>query len=148
MSVQTKRAYEPPSPNDGYRVLVDRLWPRGCRKEDLLLDAWLKDLGPSDDLRTWFAHDPERWQEFQQRYRQELRAKDRQTLLHDLARRASGGMLTLVYAAKDSTHSNAAVLKPMIERMSTGPGRYRRTTRPAVRRRAWGSGIPPASRSG
>ncbi len=118
MSVQIKRAYEPAARGDGYRVLVDRLWPRGRRKEDLQLDMWLKDLGPSDDLRTWFGHDPERWSEFRRRYRQELRAKRRQEMLHDLATHAERGRLTLVFAAKDSAHSNAAVLKAIIDNKS------------------------------
>ncbi|HZP56868.1 MAG TPA: DUF488 family protein [Dehalococcoidia bacterium] len=118
MSVRIKRAYDPPARGDGYRVLVDRLWPRGLRKDDLRLDAWLKDLGPSNGLRTWFAHDPDRWPEFQRRYRQELRAKERQDVLRDLAARAGRGTITLVFAAKDAPHSNAAVLQPLIERMS------------------------------
>jgi uncharacterized protein YeaO (DUF488 family) len=118
MSVQIKRAYEPPAPDDGYRVLVDRLWPRGRRREDLRLDAWLKELGPSDDLRTWFGHDPDRWPEFQRRYRRQLRANVRHQMVRDLAKRAQHRRLTLVYGTKDSAHSNAAVLKAMIENMS------------------------------
>jgi uncharacterized protein YeaO (DUF488 family) len=118
MSVQIKRAYEPPAPDDGYRVLVDRLWPRGQRREDLRLDAWLKELGPSDDLRTWFGHDPDKWPEFRRRYRRQLRANARHQMVRDLAKRARRRRLTLVYGAKDSAHSNAAVLKAMIENMS------------------------------
>jgi len=115
MSVQMKRAYEEPAGDDGYRVLVDRLWPRGRRKEDLKLDAWPKELAPSTGLRTWFGHDPERWPEFRRRYRRELRGDAATRLLGDLVKRARRGRLTLVYAAKDSAHNDAAVLKAIIE---------------------------------
>lgn len=117
MSVRIKRAYEAPSARDGYRVLIDRLWPRGRRKEDLRLDAWLKDLAPSRELRTWFDHDPERWREFRARYRRELRGETAQELLRDLARRARRGTVTLVFAAKDVEHNDAVVLREIVERM-------------------------------
>ena len=116
MSVRIKRAYEAPSAADGYRVLIDRLWPRGRRKQDLQLDAWLKDLAPSSELRTWFGHDPSRWTEFQRKYRRELRRESSQEALRDLARRAKRGRVTLVFAAKDVEHNDAVALKAIIER--------------------------------
>jgi uncharacterized protein YeaO (DUF488 family) len=117
MSIEVKRAYDEPSRADGYRVLVDRLWPRGKRKEDLKLDAWLKEVAPSTELRKWFAHDPERWKEFQSRYRAEMRAPAARDALHDLAARARRGAVTLVYGARDREHNEALVLKAMITRM-------------------------------
>jgi uncharacterized protein YeaO (DUF488 family) len=113
--VHLKRAYEPPDPSDGYRVLVDRLWPRGERKEALALDEWLKDLAPSDELRRWFGHDPARWDEFRTRYRAELKAPENRAALADLAARARAGRLTLVYGAKDEEHNNAVVLREILE---------------------------------
>ncbi len=116
MPVRIKRAYEAPSDDDGYRVLVDRLWPRGRRKADLQLDAWLKDLAPSADLRVWFGHDPARWKEFGARYRRELRGETAQALLSDLARRSRRGTVTLVFGAKDAEHNDAVALKAIIDR--------------------------------
>jgi uncharacterized protein YeaO (DUF488 family) len=113
MTVQVKRAYEPPESGDGYRVLVDRLWPRGLSKEAARLDAWLKELAPSSELRKWYAHDLERWDEFQERYRQEL--EDRQAALEELAARANEGRVTLVFAARDTEHNSAAVLRDYLE---------------------------------
>ena len=110
IGLRVKHAHEPPSPNDGYRVLVDRLWPRGHRKEDLQLDAWEKDLAPSDALRRWFGHDADRWSEFVRRYREELSASHADARLEDLAQRASIGPVTLVYAAQDPAHNHALVL--------------------------------------
>ena len=119
MEVRIKRAYEAPAATDGDRILVDRLWPRGRRKADLRLDAWLKDVAPSGELRIWFGHDPARWVEFKRRYRRELRASTKRALLHGLAARARQGTLTLVYGAKDTEHNEAVVLKSIIERMRT-----------------------------
>lgn len=110
IGLRVKRAHEPPAANDGYRVLVDRIWPRGTRKEGLALDAWVKALAPSDDLRRWFGHDAERWGEFVRRYREELLAPEAEAILDDLARRASLGPVTLVYAAQDPAHNHALVL--------------------------------------
>lgn len=118
MPVQTKRAYDPPEPEDGYRVLVDRLWPRGISKDRLKADAWLRDVAPSDELRRWFAHDPDRWSEFRKRYRQELRGARQQEVLRDLAERAATSTLTLVYGARDDQHNNALVAKEVIEEMA------------------------------
>lgn len=113
--IRVKRAYEPPTRSDGFRVLVDRLWPRGISREALAIDAWHKEIAPSDGLRRWFGHDPGRWAEFVRRYRVELRTPAA-AVLDDLARRAKEGALTLVYAARDQEHNNAVVLRDEIVR--------------------------------
>ena len=106
--VRIKRAYEPPSPHDGTRVLVDRLWPRGVKKTDAGISQWMKEIAPSNELRKWFGHAPERWQEFRRRYNVELTAKrELMSQLRDLARK---GPLTLVYSAHDEVHNQAVVL--------------------------------------
>lgn len=110
-----RRAYDDPTHNDGYRVLVDRIWPRGVSKDDLELDAWEKDLAPSDDLRKWFDHDPERWDEFQVRYRDELDADAASKILDRLVDRIESGRITLVYGAKDEEHNQAVVLRDVLE---------------------------------
>lgn len=115
MAIQLKRAYDPPLETDGERLLVDRLWPRGLRKDAAQLSAWLKYLAPSEDLRRWFGHDPSRWQEFQERYQAELRAPEKETLIRELAQKACQGEVTLVFAAHDMDHNNAVVLKRAIE---------------------------------
>lgn len=109
--VRLKRAYDAAAPGDGFRVLVDRLWPRGVRKEALPLDLWAKDLAPSPGLRTWFGHEPERFPEFARRYLAELEAPAARALLEELARRARAGTVTLVYAARDDEHNGAVVLR-------------------------------------
>ncbi|HEX4517991.1 MAG TPA: DUF488 family protein [Gaiellaceae bacterium] len=114
LSVRTKRAYESPSADDGYRVLIDRLWPRGVAKTRASIDEWAHELAPSDELRRWFAHRPERFDEFKRRYTDELRAHA--DGVSSLRRRARTGTLTLVYAARDTEHSNAAVLAPIVRR--------------------------------
>lgn len=108
--IRLKRAYEPAAPEDGYRVLVERLWPRGLRKTDAHLDDWLKDVAPSDALRRWFGHEPSRFAEFRDRYRRELHAEPARTAFADLARRAARQTITLVFAARDEQHNNAVVL--------------------------------------
>lgn len=113
--VRIKRAYEEPAGSDGFRVLVDRLWPRGVKKERLRLDLWAKDLAPSSELRRWFGHEPERFREFAARYHAELRAGPARALLADLARRAAHGTVTLVYGARDEQHNGAVVLRDVIE---------------------------------
>ncbi len=113
--VRIKRAYEQPARADGYRVLVDRLWPRGVRKEALRLDLWAKDLAPTPALRTWFGHDPDRFPEFARRYHGELRAPAARALLADLTRRAAHGTVTLVYGARDEAHNGAVVLRDAID---------------------------------
>ena len=113
MNVMLKRAYEPPSKDDGERILVDRLWPRGVAKVKAPIGLWLKDVAPSTELRQWFGHDPEKWPEFKKRYRTELKNNPAWSELKSLARQ---GDLTLVYAAKDQLHNEAVVLKQLLER--------------------------------
>ncbi len=122
MDLRIKRAYEEAAADDGYRVLVDRLWPRGIRKEALIIDAWAKDLAPSADLRKWFQHDPDRWAEFRRRYRAELQHEPARSLLADLKQRARSGTVTLVFGARDATHSNAEALLEMLREASSGAG--------------------------
>ena len=113
-NVRLKRAYARPELEDGTRILVDRLWPRGIARADAALDAWMKDIAPSTALRHWFAHDPERWQTFRARYAEELRAHgDR---LDQLRARARGGTLTLVYSARDEGHNQAVALRGVLLR--------------------------------
>jgi uncharacterized protein YeaO (DUF488 family) len=117
--VRMKRVYEPPGPDDGYRVLVERLWPRGVSKENAHLDAWAKELAPSDELRRWYGHDPARWEAFRARYRRELDEPARRDQLDRLVERAAAGTVTLVYASRAGEISNAAVLRDLIaERLS------------------------------
>jgi len=108
MRIAIKRAYEQPSPDDGFRILVDRLWPRGLSKKDAHIDLWLKDIAPSAELRKWFAHDPAKWAEFQRRYRAELKRK--QQLLDTIKTQARKTRVTLIYGAKDKEHNDAVVL--------------------------------------
>ena len=114
MPVQVKRVFDGPTTTDGYRVLVDRLWPRGVSRRAAALDGWLKVLAPSDELRHWFAHDPAKWGEFTRRYREELAAPALAVASADLKLRARAGMVTLVYAAADTTHNNAVVLRDFL----------------------------------
>jgi len=114
MDVRLKRAYEQPSPSDGYRVLIDRLWPRGVSKTEARLDDWVRELAPSAELRRWFGHDPKRFAEFRRRYVMELRRKRRQ--LAELRRHAKSGRLTLVYSAHDIEHNDAVVLAEILRR--------------------------------
>ncbi|MBX3209320.1 MAG: DUF488 family protein [Labilithrix sp.] len=123
--LRIKRIYEPPSPTDGERVLVDRLWPRGVKKEDARLDAWLAELAPSDALRRWFGHEPRRFAEFRRRYLRELERSPSRALVEELARRAARGRVTLLYAAKDEEHNNAVVLAAAIARVGERPPRIR-----------------------
>lgn len=113
MKVQIKRAYDDPAEGDGYRVLVDRLWPRGIKKEVLAVDEWCKDVAPSTELRTWFDHGPAKFDEFSQRYQAELSESSAGQEL--LARAAEAGRLTLVYAAKDPEINHAKVLKGYLQ---------------------------------
>lgn len=108
-----KRVYEKPEQSDGFRILVDRLWPRGISKRRARLDDWQPSLAPSAELRKWFGHDPDRWNEFRQRYRAELTQK--RALIHSVRDRSLDGRVTLLYAAKDPTHNHALVLKQFIE---------------------------------
>ncbi len=111
--IKLKRAYEEPESGDGTRVLVERLWPRGVKKENLKLDAWAKDVAPSDALRRWFAHDPAKWDEFRKRYFAELDA--RPDAVSEIAKQARRGTLTLVYSAHDTEHNNAVALKDYLQ---------------------------------
>src|SRR5690349_18766305 len=110
--IQIKRVYEPPEPSDGFRVLVDRLWPRGIAKERAALDLWMKGVAPSTELRRWFGHDPKRWTEFQKRYRAEL--KEHASDLAELRSKARKGTVTLLFGARDVEHNEAVVLKRLL----------------------------------
>jgi uncharacterized protein YeaO (DUF488 family) len=112
----TKRVYEPYSPSDGYRALVDRLWPRGLAKAIAHIDQWAKDIAPSTELRQWYGHEPTKWPEFQKRYRAELRSPEARAELDALVRRAKRGRVTLVYGAHAGDISNAAALKIILDR--------------------------------
>jgi uncharacterized protein YeaO (DUF488 family) len=112
--IRLKRAHEPPSPDDGRRVLVDRLWPRGLRKADAAIDRWAKEIAPNTELRRWFGHDPDRWEEFRRRYRGELSAHS------DLLAEFRSLALTLVYSARDEDHNDAVVLRDMLSQWERG----------------------------
>lgn len=109
MEIVIKRVRDAATPEDGYRVLVDRLWPRGLRREQVRMDAWLKDIAPSNDLRRWFGHDPERWPEFQARYAEELDAHP--AAWRELGERIARERVTLLYDAKDAEHNNAVAIR-------------------------------------
>ncbi|MFW1665627.1 DUF488 domain-containing protein [Acinetobacter ursingii] len=109
--IRIKRAYDDPTTNDGLRILVDRIWPRGLSKEKAHLAKWLKEIAPSTELRQWFNHDPEKWQEFQHKYTLELRHN---AALHELEQLAHQQTITLIYAAKDTQHNNAVVLQQIL----------------------------------
>src|ERR1041385_5869137 len=127
--IRIKRTYDPPARGDGRRILVERLWPRGMRKEALAADAWLKDVAPSTELRKWFDHRVERWDEFRRRYRDELKAHpDAWRPLVDAARR---GTVTLLYSAHDTLHNGAIVLRDYLTERN---GKRRSARRAAPRR--------------
>lgn len=113
MNIHIKRVYEKPRKEDGKRILVDRLWPRGLTKEKADIDLWLKEIAPSTELRKWFGHDPEKWKEFQKRYRLELRANESQVAI--LKEQAKKGVVTLVYGAKDEEHNEALVITEWLQ---------------------------------
>lgn len=114
VTVRLKRIYEAKADDDGLRILVDRLWPRGIRKEDADIDLWLKDVAPSQDLRKWFGHDPARWEEFRQRYRDEI-LRDPAAFEH-LREQCRGRTVTLLYGAKDTEHNQAVVLRDLLSK--------------------------------
>ncbi len=114
MPIRVKRIYEAPEKDDGFRALVDHLWPRGMKKENARIDRWFKEIAPSDDLRKWFGHEPEKWEEFKRRYFEELGA--RREALSDLIKIAGKGTVTLLFAAKNEKFNNAVALKEYIER--------------------------------
>jgi uncharacterized protein YeaO (DUF488 family) len=111
-NVKLKRAYEPPEPEDGKRILIDRLWPRGVSKEHASLDQWMKEIAPSTALRKWFGHDPSRWEEFRRRYAKEVHQHP--DLLDQLRTLAREGPVTLVYSAHDEAHNDAVELRGLV----------------------------------
>jgi uncharacterized protein YeaO (DUF488 family) len=115
-TIRLKRVYDPPHPDDGTRILVDRLWPRGLKKADAAVNLWAKAVAPSAELRRWFGHDPARWEAFRRRYHEELMEK--QDELARLAEAAQAGPVTLLFAARDATRNNAVVLKDVLEAMA------------------------------
>lgn len=112
--IKLKRAYEKPAKDDGERILVERLWPRGVSKAQAKLDLWLKEIAPSVELRKWFGHDPDRWAEFRRRYLKELKQKT--DLISLLKRLANKGTVTLIYAARDEEHNGALVLQQFLQK--------------------------------
>lgn len=118
--VRLKRVYDPPEDDDGRRILVDRLWPRGLSRQKAKLDLWLKEIAPSDELRRWFGHDPARWSGFVEKYMAELEASG--ALVAELREEAKNSTVTLLFAARDSAHNNAVVLKQLLEAwLEAGP---------------------------
>ncbi|HET8701726.1 MAG TPA: DUF488 domain-containing protein [Nitrococcus sp.] len=113
MTVQIKRIYDVPAAEDGYRVLVDRMWPRGLAKGEARIDRWLKEVAPSTELRRWFGHEPGRWDEFRKRYRDELKGSD--ALVHELVEKARDTPVTLLFSARDQQHNQAVVLREWLE---------------------------------
>jgi uncharacterized protein YeaO (DUF488 family) len=114
MNIKIKRVYEQPDKEDGERILVDRLWPRGLTKEKAGVDLWLKEIAPSTELRKWFHHDPKKWKSFRGRYETEIRHKD--DLIKLLKQKATEGRITLLYGARDEKHNEALVLKEFLEK--------------------------------
>ena len=121
MKILVKRVYDPAAKSDGFRVLVDRLWPRGLSKSDAKLDLWLPDLGPSTALRQWFTHDPARWTEFQRRYHAELKKKA--ALLATITEQAKTNPITLLYSAKDEQYNQAVALRSFLVKRKSAAGR-------------------------
>jgi uncharacterized protein YeaO (DUF488 family) len=114
-SIRIKRVYDFPTEVDGFRILIDRLWPRGMSKEKAKLDLWMKDIAPSEQLRTWFNHEPSKWGEFQKKYKTEL--SEKQAAIKRLEQlEKEKGLITLIYSAKDTEHNNALALKSILER--------------------------------
>ena len=126
--ISIKRVYEPSVPSDGIRFLVERLWPRGMRKESLRMNAWLKDIAPSGTLRRWFNHDPAKWTEFQRRYFAEL--KQQRDALQPILDAEIHGNVTLLYSAHDTEHNNAVALKAHLARVRGARVRYANRRRP------------------
>jgi uncharacterized protein YeaO (DUF488 family) len=135
--IRIKRVYDPPGPQDGERILIDRLWPRGVSKEKACVDEWRKDLAPSDQLRKWFNHEPEKWDEFRRRYQEELRPK--LTELEELFGKHPGP-ITLLYGAHDTEHNNGVLLKEILDglqitRKAAGDKKTRKTLQANARKR-------------
>jgi uncharacterized protein YeaO (DUF488 family) len=113
--IRTKRIYEPPAEEDGYRILVDRLWPRGVSEEKVRIDVWLKEIAPSDTLRKWFSHDPTKWEEFKKKYEIELKGK--QDLIKEIPKmEKEKGTVTLLFSARDEEHNQAVALRLILEK--------------------------------
>jgi uncharacterized protein YeaO (DUF488 family) len=112
--IQLKRVYDPPAKSDGVRILVERLWPRGIRKSDLVMDSWVKDAGPSTELRQWFSHDAAKWDEFKKKYFVELNS--RPDSWKPIIESAGHHTVTLLYSSRDTEHNNAVALKQFLER--------------------------------
>jgi uncharacterized protein YeaO (DUF488 family) len=121
VDIRLKRVYEPAEPTDGYRILIDRLWPRGISHERAQLDEWDRELAPSTELRRWFGHEPDRYEGFRRRYIDELRGRPQR--LTELRRMAARGRVTLVYAARDTEHNDAVVLAEVLRRGVRGSGK-------------------------
>lgn len=114
--IKIKRIYDQPAKEDGFRILVDRLWPRGISKEKAKVDLWLREIAPSNDLRKWFSHDPKKWEDFKIRYERELKGK--QELLHKIKEaEKEKGIVTILYSARDKEHNNAVVLNAILKNM-------------------------------
>ncbi len=116
--ITLKRVYEPPADEDGERILVDRLWPRGVARTEARLSCWMKEVAPTSALRKWFGHEPSRWEEFRRRYAEELQAPDKQALLKDIAAKSRHGVVTLVFGARDPDHNHALVLTQLIREIA------------------------------
>jgi uncharacterized protein YeaO (DUF488 family) len=129
MSLHVRRAYDKPDPSDGYRVLVDRVWPRGVSRSKLQLDVWAKDVAPSTGLRKWFNHDPAKWIEFRQRYFQELTDEGKAAIIESLVAAARRRRVTLVYGATETHFNNASALKGYLERRLAKPQAARKKSR-------------------
>jgi len=114
MKISIKRVYEQPDPNDGMRILVDRLWPRGLSREGAKIDLWLKSVAPSNDLRKWYQHDPQKWPEFKKRYFGELDANEE--AVHELFGLLKSGKVSFLYSTKETRHNNAAALKEYVNK--------------------------------
>jgi uncharacterized protein YeaO (DUF488 family) len=121
--IQIRRIYEPPRADDGARILVDRLWPRGVSKEEAKLTLWLKDIAPSTELREWFGHDPSRWHEFSRRYRAELKANE--AAVAEIAEFLKSGRVTLLYGARDTEHNEAVVLADYLHELHGNHAHHR-----------------------
>lgn len=111
--IRIKRIYDPPSPQDGFRILVDRLWPRGLSKKKAKVDLWLREVSPSNELRKWYRHEPDKWTEFKKRYREEIHEKKEEFAL--LRQKAKGGTVTFLFSSREEKLNNAAALKELVE---------------------------------
>lgn len=115
MEIKIKRIYEPADETDGLRILCDRLWPRGISKEKAKIDLWAKEIAPTNDLRKWFGHDPDKWDEFRRRYREEIQSGGAEDFLNEIKTALADRPVTLLYAAKDEAHNNAVVLAEWLQ---------------------------------